>query len=127
MSTAIAAEITGIDCHCYLVKDPRRAIKFYRDVVGLQLTRELGASGAEFELPDGSTFGLWRMDDGSWHESRGVMFAVDDMRRTLAGYRKRGGVVLGDVIENDHCLMAICQDSEGNGFVLHQLKRVKAA
>jgi len=127
MPIATAPEITGIDVHCYLVKEPTRAIKFYRDIVGLPLSRELGRSGAEFELPDGSTFGLWKMDDGSWHESHGVMFAVADIRRTLAGYRKRGGVVLGDVIENDHCMMAVCQDSEGNGFVLHQLKVAKAA
>jgi predicted enzyme related to lactoylglutathione lyase len=127
MATATAAAITGIDVHCYLVKDPKRAIKFYRDIVGLPLTRELGGNGAEFELADGSTFGLWRMDDGSWYESHGVMFAVDDIRRTLASYRKRGGNVLGDLIDNDHCLMAICQDSEGNGFILHQFKRQNAA
>ncbi|HME81765.1 MAG TPA: VOC family protein [Candidatus Eremiobacteraceae bacterium] len=127
MATATAAVITGIDVHCYLVKDPKRAIKFYRDVVGLPLTRELGGNGAEFELADGSTFGLWRMDDGSWFESHGVMFAVDDIRRALASYRKRGGSVLGDLIDNDHCLMAICQDSEGNGFILHQFKRQNAA
>lgn len=122
MATAIAMEISGIDVHCYLVKEPARAIKFYRDVLGLPLTRELGGDGAEFELGDGSTFGLWRMQDGSWHPSRGVMFAVRDIDQAVKRYRKRGGSMVGDIFDNDHCRMAICEDSEGNGFILHQLK-----
>lgn len=122
MATEIATEISGIDVHCYLVKQPARAIKFYRDVLGLPLSRKLGDNGAEFELGDGSTFGLWKLQDSPWHPSDGVMFAVKDLEQTVKGYRKRGGTVLGDIFDNEHCRMAICQDTEGNGFILHQLK-----
>ena len=41
MAIATATAITGIDVHCYLVKEPDRAIQFYRDVLGLPLTRNL--------------------------------------------------------------------------------------
>ena len=122
MATAIATAITGIDVHCYLVKEPSRAIKFYRDVLGLPLTRDLDGNGAEFDLPDGATFGLWRLEDGSWHPSDGVMFAVKDLRSVVKEYRKRGGEVVGEIIDLDTCSMAICKDTEGNGFILHERK-----
>lgn len=122
MATATASAITGIDVHCYLVKEPARAIKFYRDVLGLPLTRDLQGNGAEFDLADGATFGLWRMQDGSWHASDGVMFCVRDLREAVKEYRKRGGTMLGEIIDTDGCSMAVCQDSEGNGFILHERK-----
>jgi predicted enzyme related to lactoylglutathione lyase len=120
--TTSGPTVTGIDVHCYLVKEPERAIKFYRDVLGLPLTRELGGNGAEFELGDGSTFGVWKLQDGTWHSSDGVMFAVSDLAQVVKEYRKRGGTVLGEIQDLEHCKMAICQDTEGNGFILHQLK-----
>jgi predicted enzyme related to lactoylglutathione lyase len=122
MAIATATAVTGIDVHCYLVKEPGRAIKFYRDVLGLTLTRELDGNGAEFDLPDGATFGVWRMQDGSWHASDGVMFGVKDLRQAVTEYQKRGGTVLGEIIDLDTCSMAICQDTEGNGFILHERK-----
>jgi predicted enzyme related to lactoylglutathione lyase len=122
MATATATAITGIDVHCYLVKEPERAIKFYRDVLGLPLARELGGNGAEFDLADGATFGLWRLQEGSWHSSDGVMFCVRDLPEAVKEYRKRGGVMLGEIIDTDGCSMAICQDTEGNGFILHERK-----
>jgi predicted enzyme related to lactoylglutathione lyase len=122
MAIATTPTITGIDVHCYLVKEPVRAIKFYRDVLGLPLSRELDGNGAEFDLADGATFGLWCMQDGSWHPSDGVMFAVNDLRQAVKDYKKRGGTVLGEVIDMETCAMAICQDTEGNGFILHERK-----
>ena len=122
MAIATVTAITGIDVHCYLVKEPDRAIKFYRDVLGLPLTRNLDGNGAEFDLSDGATFGLWRMQDGSWHASDGVMFGVKDLRTTVKDYKKRGGTVIGEIIDLDTCAMAICQDTEGNGFILHERK-----
>jgi len=43
-----------------MVKDAPRAITFYRDVFGLEpVLLYPDDRGAEYELPDGSTFGLW--------------------------------------------------------------------
>jgi len=93
MTTATQATITGIDVHAYLVKDPARAIAFYRDTLGLTPSWE-HPQGAEFELADGSTFGVWKMDDGSWHPSAGVMFSVPDVRQAAEQFSARGLKVL---------------------------------
>ncbi len=121
MSTATAVRVKGIDVHAYLVKDPQRAIAFYRDALGLPVSVEM-PQGAEFELADGSTFGVWHMQDGSWHPSAGVMFAVDDLRAAVDHYRTRGVKILDGPIDAGECFMAVCEDTEGNSFLLHQRK-----
>jgi len=121
MTTATAVRINGIDVHTYLVKDPARAIAFYRDTLGLPVSVEM-PQGAEFELGDGSTFGVWQMQDGSWHPSAGVMFAVDDLDKAAAYYKERGVKFLEDPMDTGECFMAVCEDTEGNSFLLHQRK-----
>ena len=117
MSTAIG----GIDVHTYLVKDPKRATAFYRDVMELKPSWE-GEQGAEFELPDGATFGIWRMDDGSWEAGNGVMFSVPDAHAAADYYRGRGANVMPEIHEGHNCNMAFVEDTEGNHFILHQRK-----
>jgi predicted enzyme related to lactoylglutathione lyase len=116
-----APRISGIDIHTYLVKDPARAIAFWRDTMGLRTIWE-SADGAEFELPDGSTFGLWRMDDGSWEKGSGIMFAVPDVAQAAAALRAKGVAVMEHVEETPVCWMAFAEDSEGNAFILHKRK-----
>ena len=120
-TTAAAVTITGIDIHAYLVKDAKRAIAFYRDTLGLPIISEV-EQGAEFELADGSTFGVWRMQDGSWHPSAGVMFAVDDLEQAVPYYKERGVKVLDGPMDLGGCFMAVCEDPDGNSFLLHQRK-----
>ncbi|HEY7995138.1 MAG TPA: VOC family protein [Candidatus Eremiobacteraceae bacterium] len=116
-------KITGIDAHTYMVKDLSRAIAFYRDVVQLPLAPAIGEYGAEFELPDGSTFELWNPAETNSPRERGngVMFAVADAQEAVAELRSRG-VSIGDPIDSPTCLMAIGEDSEGNQLVIHQRK-----
>jgi predicted enzyme related to lactoylglutathione lyase len=115
--------ITGIDVHTYMVKDFSRAIAFYRDVLQLPLAPTIGENGAEFELPDGSTFELWNPAEANWPWERGhgIMFAVADAREAVAELRSRG-VTIGDPTDNPTCFMAIGEDSEGNQLVIHQRK-----
>jgi predicted enzyme related to lactoylglutathione lyase len=121
MAIAIAAAITGIDVHTYLVKDVNRAKKFYRDVLGLPVLNE-NESGAEYELSDGSTFGVYKMADGSWHAGSGVMFAVPDIDEAIQTYRKRGAKIQKQIFNSPNCRLAVGEDSEGNMFLLHQRK-----
>ena len=121
-ATAQAAVIKGIDVTTYLVKEPKRAIAFWRDIMGLPIQYE-SDQGAEFELADGSTFGLWRMDDGSWHPGHGVMFHVDDAKAAADLFRSRGAQIEEQIEESGPCYMAFGEDTEGNRFILHQLKR----
>ncbi len=119
--TQTKVEITGIDVITYLVKDPQRATAFWRDVMGLPVTWST-EQGAEFELPDGSTFGLWRMDDGSWNPGGGVMFHTADVRAAAEHFRARGAKIAEHIEVNEACFMAFGEDSEGNHFILHQSK-----
>jgi predicted enzyme related to lactoylglutathione lyase len=114
---------TGIDFHGYLVKDSKRATDFYKNTLGLVSTWE-GEQGAEFELADGSTFGIWRMGDGSWHPSAGVFFAVPNLKEAVVRLRDHGINVLDDQpFESEVCHMIGVEDSEGNSFMLHQRKQ----
>ena len=113
--------ITGIDLHGYQVKDVKRATAFYRDVLGLTPTLE-NDNGAEFELADGSTFGIW--DGGGfmpWIAGNGIMFAVTDFAAALRIAKERGAKVL---MENEGpvCFMALLEDTEGNQLLLHKRK-----
>jgi predicted enzyme related to lactoylglutathione lyase len=116
--TAVA--VKGIDIAAYLVRDPQRQIAFYRDVLGMTPTMiDDQGRGAEFTLADGSTFGVWKPEDG---ETGGaIMFAVDDAKRAVEHYRARG-LELSDIMESPVCVMAFGQDPEGNSIIIHQRK-----
>ncbi len=111
--------INGIDLAGYFVTDPQRAIDFYRDVVGLTPTQITQGRGSEFELADGSTFGVWMMPDK--RQGGFVMFAVDSVRAKAAELRSRG-FELRDVTETPNCFMAFGPDPEGNAVIIHQRK-----
>jgi len=119
-----ATRIRGIDTHHYLAKDLQRAIAFYRDVLGL--TPSATASwehGTEFDLGDGSTFGVFKMPNDTWYPCGGVVFAVDDID-AMTGRLEEARVQFytHGVMETPVCRIAWCQDPEGNNFAIHQRK-----
>ena len=112
--------IKGIDIAAYLVRDPQRAIEFYRDVLGMTPTAiDDQGRGAEFTLADGSTFGVWKPEEGG--TGGAIMFAVDDAKAAVEEYRSRG-LGLSDVSESPVCFMAFGADPEGNSIIIHQRK-----
>lgn len=121
MSTATTTVIKGMDMAGFLVKDPAKAIAFYRDVLGIAPTDiDEEGRGAEFTLADGTTFGVWRPEDG---ETGGfIMFAVDDIDAAMKTLGERG-VAMPDPIDGPVCRMTFAQDPEGNGFIIHQRKK----
>lgn len=116
--------ITGMDLSGYMVKDAARAIAFYRDVLGLAPSTVYPENrGAEFELPDGTTFGLWG-GGGSvmpFQPSNGILFAVDDLDSAVAAVNARGIKILMQN-ETPVCFMAMINDTEGNIVTLHKRK-----
>lgn len=116
--------ITGIDLSGYMVKDAARAIAFYRDVLGLDPVRVYPDNrGAEYELPDGTTFGLWGGGGAvmPFQPSNGILFAVDDFERSVAAVKARGLTVLMQH-ETPVCFLAMIEDTEGNTVTLHKRK-----
>jgi predicted enzyme related to lactoylglutathione lyase len=116
--------ITGMDLSGYMVKDAARAIAFYRDVLGLEpVTVYPGDRGAEYDLPDGTTFGLWGGGGAvmPFQPSNGILFAVDDLDAAVAAVKARGIPVLMEH-ETPVCFMAMIHDTEGNSVFLHKRK-----
>ncbi|HZV78664.1 MAG TPA: VOC family protein [Candidatus Binatus sp.] len=112
--------IIGLDIMAFQTQNPQRLIAFYRDVLGLQPTEvDEEGRGAEFTLADGSTFGVWKPDDGD--SSPAVMFAVPDIKAAVAEFRARGAE-LSDHLETGVCYMSFGEDPDGNAFVIHQRK-----
>ena len=117
--------IRGIDLSGYMVKDAQRAIAFYRDVLGLEPARVYGENrGAEYDLPDGSTFGLWGGGGGKvmpFQPSNGILFTVDDLDASVDRLKARGVAILMQS-ETPSCRMAMFEDTEGNSVFLHKRK-----
>lgn len=119
-----AFTITGMDLSGYMVKDAPRAIAFYRDVLGVEpVTVYPDGRGAEYELPDGTTFGLWGGGGRvmPFQPSNGILFAVDDLDAAVAAVKERGIAVLMEN-ETPACRMAMIHDTEGNIVTLHKRK-----
>lgn len=124
MVSAPLFKITGMDLSGYMVKDASRAIGFYRDVLGLEpATVYPNDRGAEYEFPDGTTFGLWGGGGAvmPFQPSNGILFAVDSLDATVSAIKAHGISVL---MENETpvCRMAMITDTEGNLVTLHERK-----
>jgi predicted enzyme related to lactoylglutathione lyase len=116
--------ITGMDLSGYMVKDAARAIAFYRDVLGLEPVKIYPDNrGAEYEFPDGTTFGLWGGGGRvmPFQPSNGILFAVDDLDAALAAIKARG-VPVAMENETSVCRMVMIHDTEGNLVTLHKRK-----
>ena len=115
--------IRGMDLSGYMVKDGRRAIAFYKDVLGLEPTRVYPDDrGAEYEFPDGTTFGLWGGGGAvmPFQPSNGILFTVDDVEQAARALEARGVPV--NRIELPNCSMVMITDTEGNLVTLHKRK-----
>jgi len=115
--------VTGIDLTGYMATDVPRAIAFYRDVLGLEPSKVFPENhGAEYELADGTTFGLWGGGGMMpFQPSNGILFAVDDLGAAVAAVKARGLPILMEH-ESPVCFMAMINDTEGNSVVLHKRK-----
>jgi predicted enzyme related to lactoylglutathione lyase len=120
-STTAATAITGTDLAGCTVADFQKSLAFYRDTLGMEPS-VVAEGGAEFHLPDGTTFGLWQPPESEGMKPGfSVMFSVADAAGAVAAIRERGGTV-SDSFESPVCFMAMGNDSEGNGVIVHQKK-----
>ena len=119
-----AFKVVGMDLSGYMVKDAARAIAFYRDVLGLEPAIVYPDNrGAEYALPDGTTFGLWGGGGRvmPFQPSNGILFAVDDLDAAISALKARG-IPLQMERETHVCNMAMIHDTEGNLVTLHKRK-----
>lgn len=108
----------------YPVVDMTRARKFYEETLGFAVGSQSDA-WAEYDLPGGGCFGITTLMEGMTPSvtSGGVVaFEVENIHDLVESLRSKGVVVRMDVLETPVCHMATLVDSEGNPFMLHQLK-----
>lgn len=118
-----AYTVTGIDMSGYMCKDGARALEFYSAILGMEPARRYPENrGGEFDLPDGSTFGLWGAGNAAFpfQPSNGVLFGVDDLDAAAATLKERGIEVRELNLPN--CRMLGFADTEGNSVFLHKRK-----
>jgi predicted enzyme related to lactoylglutathione lyase len=117
--------LTGMDLSGYMVKDAARAIAFYRDLLDIEPFLVYPENrGAEFEMPDGSIFGLWGGGNNAampFQPSNGILFGVDDFDAAVAALKAREIPVIME-LDLVHCRMAMLNDTEGNTLTLHKRK-----
>lgn len=122
-TTTASVTITGVDIFGPPSRDAKTLISFYRDVLGLVPTAiDETETGAEFELADGTTFGIWQ-PPAPPEKAAGysALFAVSDIDAAVAEFRARGAK-LNDPYETGVCFLALGVDPDGNTFGIHQRK-----
>ena len=107
------------------VKDMDRAKRFYGELLGLEKSAEYEGKWCEFDTPEGKTIALDTFSpDGT---PPYLALETDDIEAEVARLEGAGVKVLMPVRDNKVCKMAIVQDPEGNGVMLHEIapERVK--
>ena len=115
----------SMDLVWIVVKDVKEAVKFYTEVVGLQLMEMSEEWGwAELQGKNGARLGV-----GTSHEKSSVKpgqngivtFTVKDLDKTKADMIKKGAHCVGEIEEvPGHVRMQMVQDPSGNQFQLVQ-------
>ena len=123
VTTTTKSKITGVDIFGPATRDAKRLVAFYRDVLGMTPTQS-DDTGAEFELSDGTTFGLCQPEEGSVPTAAGytALFAVDDINAAVEQFRANGAQ-LAPPFETPVCYMSFGHDPDGNFFGIHQRKK----
>jgi predicted enzyme related to lactoylglutathione lyase len=109
------------------VKDTARARAFYEETLGLRVGSH-GDNGVwtEYDFPGGGCLALFNHPDPKSAAAPGgasIAFEVEDLDVLVAQLKGKGVKFMADDVQSPVCRMAIIQDSEGNGIILHKLKR----
>jgi len=112
----------------YPAKDPERARAFYEGTLGLERGRISSPDGmwTEYDLPGGGCLALFGGEDGPEPSARAggsIAFEVEDLDGLVIRLKDEGVTFTNDMVHSPVCRMAFIQDSEGNGIILHQLKK----
>jgi predicted enzyme related to lactoylglutathione lyase len=114
--------VTGTDFVTIGTRDIDRAVGFYRDVVGLEESKQWGSMPA-YEFETGNlTIALMQTDAFGIEFSPNpvpIAFHVDDFDAAKAQLESRGVEFKGDTIDSGVCYQAIFEDPDGNVLDIH--------
>jgi predicted enzyme related to lactoylglutathione lyase len=108
------------------VEDSARARAFYEGTLGLTVGQHAeNGMWTEYDLPGGGCLALFATRDIKPSAGAGgtIAFEVDDLDALIARLKGAGVQFKADMIHSPVCRMAVALDSEGNGIILHELKK----
>jgi len=111
--------ITGLDFIAIPSTDAKRSRTFYVETLGLRPDER-----AEYEFwVDGTCFGIWEPASMGMEFTPNPMgpvaLHVDDITAARAELEGKGVQFHGDTFDTDVCFMALFDDPDGNGLMLH--------
>lgn len=114
--------VTGVDFICVPTKDFEKAVEFYRDVLGLQESKQWGdMPGKEFET--GSLTIAVMQSDGFGLEfaphTHPIALQVDDVHAAREKLEGKGIEFEADTVDSGVCHMAYFRDPDGNALMFH--------
>jgi predicted enzyme related to lactoylglutathione lyase len=113
-------KIKGVDFVLYNVSDYKRAVAFYRDVLGLKLVDEYRGYFGEFAVGK-VTLAICAGESVSKGGAM-VALAVDDVNKAVEYLKSKKVKVIEKPHETEVCFMATIADPDGNEIKLHQRK-----
>jgi catechol 2,3-dioxygenase-like lactoylglutathione lyase family enzyme len=111
-------EVEQVDFVSIPTRDVARAVRFYRDVLGLP---ESEYSEGEVEAPN-VTFGFWNPEEDGEDfvaNTAGVALRVPDVHSAVEEARAAGAEVIG-IEDSGVCRMGFVKDPDGNVLILHR-------
>lgn len=117
--------IKGIHLAWIVVKDVKKAVKFYTDVVGLTIQNfDENYGWAELVGEDGATLGISQQSDDNdikAGQNAILTLSVEDIVKSSAALAKKGTKMIGEMMEvPGHVKLQMCVDQDGNHFQLCQ-------
>ena len=115
-------KVLGIDYTFFSVRDMQKSLAFYRDLLGIPLTRLiLEESWAEFEIDPGTL--VLGHGDSFTHPGGGmVALAVNNAEAAMEELKQANVPVYWSFEETPVCYLAIVEDPDGNRIIIHQRK-----
>ena len=119
----MTVSVTHTDFVTVFVKDFHAAMKFYGDVLGLDLSTRYGKMpGGEFET---GNLTLQVMESAAvgieFQPSRHpIALRVDDVAAARGELEEQGISFMGETIDSGVCHMAFFEDPDGNTLMLHR-------
>ncbi len=119
--------VTTLDHVYYWVSDMERAVRFYREILGLSLRSQEGDNWAVFDA-GGRRFALHRVVEGHPTAPGGAtaVFAVDDLDRARTVLSERGVQFGHEGDVEGYARFASFQDPDGNTVQLIEYARSEA-
>jgi predicted enzyme related to lactoylglutathione lyase len=114
--------VRAIDFVTIGVADMDRALRVYRETLGMDFPLSMGWANADWKELDTPPVALALDRDGPAPGQVVLALAVDDVASAVEELRAKGVPIVREAREQDVCYRAIIRAPDGNEIMLHQRK-----